>query len=137
MKKPWYQEGLSFKCTGCGECCTGAPGYVWVSEQEVVSLAALLKISEETFLKTYTRRIGNRLSLIEHPKTFDCVFLKDKKCQVYSERPEQCRTFPWWVENLENRAAWEETARRCEGINHPDSTLISLPEIQKHLPDHD
>ncbi len=133
MDKPWYKDGLKFKCTGCGECCTGAPGYVWVTPEEVAALAELLKITEDAFMKKYTRRIGNRVSLIEHSKTYDCVFLKDKKCTVYSARPEQCRTFPWWFENVQDRAAWDETARRCEGINHPDSELITLAQIKKHI----
>ena len=27
----WYHLGLRFQCTGCGDCCTGAPGYVWIN----------------------------------------------------------------------------------------------------------
>ena len=27
----WYRDGLRFECTRCGACCTGAPGYVWVT----------------------------------------------------------------------------------------------------------
>ena len=133
MNMPWYKDGLRFKCTGCGGCCTGAPGYVWVSPEEIKSLADRLNISEEAFIKKYTRRIGSRISLTEDSKSFDCVFLKDNKCQVYNERPEQCRTFPWWFENVKNRAAWEETAARCEGINHPDSDLVPCSEIKKHV----
>ena len=22
-QEPWYKDGLRFKCTGCGDCCTG------------------------------------------------------------------------------------------------------------------
>jgi Fe-S-cluster containining protein len=133
MKEPWYKEGLRFKCTGCGGCCTGAPGYVWVSDEEVTAIAEHLKISEAEFKKKYTHLLQNRRSLKEDPNNFDCVFLEDKKCTIYSVRPQQCRTFPWWVENLKNRKAWEETAERCEGINHPDAPLITLGEIQKSL----
>ncbi|MBS0651823.1 MAG: YkgJ family cysteine cluster protein [Verrucomicrobia bacterium] len=133
MDIPWYQDGLRFKCTGCGQCCTGSPGYVWVSAEEIKSLAELLKISEEDFVKKYTRRIGNRISLKEHSKTFDCVFLKDKKCLVYTDRPKQCQTYPWWPENIKNRAAWLEEGVRCEGINHADADLIPLCEIKKNL----
>jgi Fe-S-cluster containining protein len=130
---PWYQEGLRFKCTGCGQCCTGSPGYVWVSEEEIKALAELLHLLEVDFVKKYIRRIGNRLSLKEHPKTFDCVFLKEKKCLVYTHRPVQCRTYPWWPENLKSRAAWLEEAARCEGIESLDADLIPLSEITKHL----
>jgi hypothetical protein len=37
---PWYKDGLRFTCTGCGDCCTGAPGYVWVNKEEIEALAA-------------------------------------------------------------------------------------------------
>jgi Fe-S-cluster containining protein len=131
---PWYKEGLRFKCTGCGDCCTGSPGYVWVSPSEAEAMADRLNIPLEEFLKKYTRRIGNRVTLKEHPKTYDCVFLKGKRCELYDVRPKQCRTFPWWSENLKSSEDWKETAARCEGIDHPDAPLISLEEIQKHLP---
>ena len=39
-KKPWYADGLQFECTQCGDCCTGAPGYVWVNKSEIEALAA-------------------------------------------------------------------------------------------------
>lgn len=32
---PWYAPGLSFTCTQCGNCCTGEPGVVWVSDEEI------------------------------------------------------------------------------------------------------
>ena len=32
---PWYKDGLRFQCTGCGDCCTGGPGYVWVNQAEI------------------------------------------------------------------------------------------------------
>lgn len=133
MDLPWYKEGLRFKCTGCGQCCTGSPGYVWVGVEEIQAMAKRLNMSEDDFAKKYIRRIGNRLSLKEHPKTYDCVFLKDKKCLVYQDRPLQCRTYPWWKENVNSVKSWEEEAVRCEGINHPDAELIPLSEIQKHL----
>lgn len=131
--EPWFKEGLRFSCTGCGECCTGSPGYVWITEQEAEEMARFLGISLDAFAKTYTRKVGDRFSLKEHPKTYDCVFLKEKRCMLYSARPKQCRTFPWWQENLETPADWEEAARRCEGINHRDALLVSLEEIEKHL----
>src|ERR1700749_5036452 len=38
--QPWWHEGLRFKCSECGDCCTGAPGYVWVNRAEIEALAA-------------------------------------------------------------------------------------------------
>jgi Fe-S-cluster containining protein len=97
-------------------------------------MADFLKITLEEFVQKYTRSVGGHRSLREHPKTYDCVFLNGKRCNVYGARPKQCRTFPWWSENVATPKDWEETAQRCEGVNHPDAPLISLQEIQKHLP---
>lgn len=128
-QKPWFSEGLRFKCTGCGQCCTGSPGYVWVSDEEIAEMASHLNISVPLFRQNYLRKVGDRESLLEHPRTFDCVFLKDNKCRIYSVRPKQCRTFPWWKHNLESKAQWDAAASYCEGINHPDAPLFSSEEI--------
>jgi len=128
--KHWYGEGLRFKCTECGKCCTGSPGYVWVNEQEMEAMAAFLKITLNEFMQKYVRRIGQRYSLIESRKTYDCVFLKDKKCQVYGARPTQCRTYPWWPQNLRTPHTWEETSHACEGI-HPDSPIVPIETIEE------
>lgn len=131
--EPWFSQGLKFKCTGCGDCCTGSPGYVWVSEEEIHAIAKHLNLSIVEFRNKYIRQVGQRESLLEHPKNFDCIFLKDRKCQIYTLRPKQCRTFPWWVYNLRSEADWNQASRYCEGINHPEAPLISLEEIEKNL----
>lgn len=131
--KPWYQEGLKFKCTGCGQCCTGFPGHVWVTPKEIDAIAKTLGISSEEVVAKYARRIGNRISLRELPKTYDCIFLKGKQCSIYGARPKQCRTFPWWPENLPSRKEWEELAKHCEGVNHVDAPVVAFGEIQRQL----
>jgi Fe-S-cluster containining protein len=130
----WYAEGLDFTCTQCGNCCTGGPGYVWISRDEVKILAQHLGITPKETIATYCRRIGGKLSLKENRTAegnYDCVFLKEipvgpggelpvqprKVCSVYDARPLQCRTWPFWEGNLTSRRKWNETARRCTGIN--------------------
>lgn len=121
----WYQEGLKFKCTGCGKCCTGAPGYVWVDEEEIATMAKALDITSEQFRQRYIRRVGQRLALTEKRPHYDCVFLEGgKKCQLYHARPKQCRTFPFWPHVVASQETWNLTALDCEGINHPDGELI-------------
>ncbi len=127
--QPWFKEGLRFQCTGCGKCCTGSPGYVWVSEEEIVEIAAYLNISVDAFAKRYLRKIDGAYSLKEDVHTFDCVFLAGTKCKIYPVRPKQCKTFPWWVQNLESKEDWELAAKRCEGINHPDAPIVAASEI--------
>lgn len=135
----WYQEGLRFKCTGCGKCCTGPSGYVWLTLEEAEQMATHLNMSLQDFINKHTRKIGNRLSLREKRRgqDYDCAFLEGKRCTIYEVRPKQCRTYPWWKENLSSAKSWQEEAIRCEGIHHPDAPLISLGEIQKHLPKED
>jgi Fe-S-cluster containining protein len=140
-KAPWYAEGLHFSCTQCGNCCTGGPGYVWISIEEVVRLAEHLKLSPEQVVERYCRKIDGKFSLKERRNregTYDCIFLKEekppkalpnargevdqvplpvKKCSVYDARPLQCRTWPFWPENLSSRTRWNDSGRRCPGIN--------------------
>lgn len=130
QEKPWYADGLHFKCTECGQCCTGAPGYIWVNDQEIKNIAEHLNLSTEEFAKRYLRQVKGRLSLLEHPANYDCVFLKGNKCQIYSVRPTQCRTFPWWPRNLKSEKAWKEAAQSCEGIN-PEAPLVPFDVIEQ------
>jgi uncharacterized protein len=131
----WYDKGLPFKCTGCGKCCTGSPGVVWISEEEIHKAAKFLNITSEEFCKEHVRKLGDRLALMEVKRdgNYDCTFLKGKQCTIYSMRPKQCKTFPWWDENLSSKEAWDEAAKGCEGINHPEASLVSLEEIKKGL----
>lgn len=129
-QNPWYKDGLRFSCTGCGKCCTGSPGYVWVDEQEIAAMASHLGITIELFKRRYIRQRDNRFALIEmQASNFDCVFLRDRKCIVYEARPRQCRTFPWWRENLRSKESWELAAKTCEGIND-SAPLVSFDEIE-------
>jgi hypothetical protein len=115
-QKSWYRDGLRFECTGCGDCCTGEPGYVWVTKREVAQMAAHLGIGVLDFTTKFTRRVGRRLSLIEMPGG-DCVFFNriEQRCKVYPVRPLQCQTWPFWASNLKNAAAWDQTCRACPG----------------------
>src|SRR5277367_5345836 len=88
--EPWFSDGLRFKCTGCGKCCTGSPGYVFLSIRDIEQLADHFSLSVEVFSANYTYRVDDRISLIDKPLSHDCVFLKDNQCTVYEARPVQC-----------------------------------------------
>ena len=128
---PWFEEGLRFHCTGCGKCCTGAPGYVFLSPKDIETLSLHFQITTDEFTKKYVRQVEDRLSLIDAPGTPDCVFLKDNRCSVYEARPIQCKTFPWWVHQIKDSKSWEEAGKHCEGINHPEAPLIDGVTIGK------
>ncbi len=125
--KPWYREGLSFSCTRCGDCCTGAPGYVWVEHEEIEELAKFLGLSPGKFGERYLRKVGRRYSLLEKPGG-DCIFF-DSGCTVYPARPVQCRTFPFWRSHLKSQRAWDEIADECPGIGQGKFYAASEIEI--------
>jgi Fe-S-cluster containining protein len=129
-EEPWYKDGLKFKCTGCGDCCTGAPGYVWVNQAEIDALAERLEMDPAKFEKKYVRQIGVRRSLNEY-KNGDCVFFdgESRKCTVYEQRPRQCRTWPFWNSNLKSPEAWAETCESCPGSGK--GKLYQLEHIQQ------
>lgn len=130
--EPWYRKGLRFECTGCGGCCTGAPGYVWVNTSEIAALAARLDLEVEKFETKYVRRVGVRKSLVEFDNG-DCVFFNatTHRCEVYEDRPRQCQTWPFWDSNVRTPEAWERTCQACPGSG--TGPLISLEQINEQL----
>ncbi len=128
--EPWYHDGLSFECTQCGNCCTGAPGYVWVTNEEIAALSqAKGEPNIEEFERKYVRKVGARKSLVEFSNG-DCVFFDNqgRGCTVYHQRPRQCRTWPFWDSNLRTMADWEHTCKVCPGSGH--GRLYQLDEIE-------
>lgn len=129
IETPWFEKGLSFRCTGCGKCCTGSDGYVFLSPVDIQNLASHLHMSQEDFCRRYTRLVDGDYALLDQ-RNGDCIFLKKNQCDVYQERPVQCRTFPFWTQNLRSKSDWEKAASFCEGINHPDAPTVPLEEIE-------
>lgn len=88
-------------------------------------MAATLGISEQAFLDDYTHSTSLGLSLNEKSGAdgYDCVFLDRTTmpgkaiCGLYEARPSQCRTWPFWPENLRSPESWDRAARGCPGMN--------------------
>ncbi|MFC1677850.1 YkgJ family cysteine cluster protein [Planctomycetota bacterium] len=131
---PWYIAGLHFECQQCGQCCSGpGEGYIWVTKPEIEFIAEALDMAIGQVREKYLKRYGLRTSIIEHPDTKDCIFLKkiqgQKKCIIYDVRPNQCRTWPFWASNLTNPNAWNKAAQHCPGINR--GPLVTFEQIQQ------
>jgi uncharacterized protein len=129
----FHENGLRFSCTGCGECCRarhGEPSWVYVTIDERRRLARHLKLATSTFTRRYCQRTNGFFHL-KNP-TSDCLFLRGNGCGVYAARPGQCRTFPFWRENM-SQGAWAKAGRDCEGIGQ--GRRYSLAEIKVRLAD--
>jgi Fe-S-cluster containining protein len=129
----YYERApLRFQCTGCGHCCTGdASRYVEAGPQEQERIRTYLHVGRAWFRRHYLTRVdANTDGLrIRHGR---CVFLDDnKRCRIYSVRPNQCRTYPWWPEVIASKKQWRDEARRCEGIDCGE--VVPMDTIRKAL----
>lgn len=117
----WYRGGLRFACTGCGNCCTGEPGHVFVTRGEIAKIAAFIGRDDAWLTRQHLRRVGLRFSLTEDKGTGDCCFLRQeggkRVCAIYEVRPLQCRTWPFWKDNLETSDGWVLASLNCPGMN--------------------
>lgn len=135
---PWYAEGLRFACTQCGNCCSGSPGFVWVTPAECERIAEALNLPVDVFIRDHTRRtVSGRRSLLEH-RNGDCEFLDrlpggKTRCSIHGVRPVQCRTWPFWRSNLDSPESWTATGQGCPGINK--GSTHALPIIAQSLRD--
>lgn len=131
-RAPWYAEGLPFSCDpACGACCTRHDdyAYVYLQPEDLPRLAAALGMSLRAFRRTWTRKEGEDTILKIDGDA--CPFLDGTRCGVYEGRPVQCRTFPFWKENLRTRGTWESLRRFCPGIGAGERH--TLVQIRTHL----
>jgi Fe-S-cluster containining protein len=114
--KLFYKEGIRFECQGEGKCCVsrGRYGYVYLSFNDRKRLASHCNMSTAEFTTKFTHKVYGLYELRYTGK--DCPFLRNNRCDVYEARPKQCRTWPFWPENM-NEAVWEqEVASWCPGV---------------------
>lgn len=127
---PWYQDGVRFACTGCGGCCRARNGYeyVYVDPTEARAIARRLGIPLRRFVAEYLLEQAEDAQMHLRFDDGACSMLKDGKCQVYEERPKQCRTWPFWRENLDRKVWDTEIAPNTPGVGR--GRLWSKEEIE-------
>jgi Fe-S-cluster containining protein len=112
----FYKNGLYFQCTLCGECCRHTDGKVEITSGEVSEIAGSLRITPEEFLGRYCHPLNGSIELTENEQGH-CIFLLQDRCTIYDSRPLQCRTFPFWPENLKSHYRWKQLRLYCPGID--------------------
>ena len=135
-KSTWLEsmKELPFECTGCGNCCK-TTGNVYMSPEEVSSAASYKNMTTSEFIDSYagytleTTSTSKAVSagdgespwiLLQNQETKDgqgataCVFLdrESNQCGIYSVRPIQCSTYPFWSKILESEHNWNDEVRR-------------------------
>lgn len=110
----FFDDGLLFACQRCGQCCTGAPGTIYVSKEEIDPIARHRRLSRMELISTCLYPFRDSYSIHEDAAG-RCLFFDDG-CTIYEARPLQCRTFPFWFSNLRSEARWRRVHEQCPGI---------------------
>ena len=125
MSSPWWKDGVRFECQGSGGCCLsrGTHGYVYLTLADRRRLAKQLQISTREFTRHYCQSedgwfyIKPAATEVKKPdEDHACRFLDGKRCSVYEGRPAQCRTWPFWPENMRAKAWDREIVKFCPGV---------------------
>ena|SRR4030042_2528276 len=111
-----------FKCQRCGQCCEKM-GLPW-NGHNIEKMAEFLEMSSEDLMTRYygdiTIEDGEISTNLDFGLTTPCQFLgKDKTCQIYPVRPNECKAYPI-----------ETDFGRC-GVDCPAIKVIDEKEADK------
>jgi uncharacterized protein len=127
MTKAWWHDGVRFSCKGSGKCCVsrGGYGFVYLTLADRRRLAAAHGLTTQAFTRQHCDKTDGYFHLKE--SGVDCRFLVNKRCTVYEARPDQCRTWPFWPENMSPRA-WTAIAEECPGVGKGNAVTRAMIE---------
>lgn len=110
----FFDNGIRFACKQCGTCCTGESGIIYVDEQEITAIAEFVCLPREIFVQRCLYPFQDSYSIRE---TDDgrCIFYENG-CAIYPVRPVQCRTYPFWFQNMRSEESWAGVCLQCPGI---------------------
>jgi Fe-S-cluster containining protein len=77
-------------CTSCGNCCENLRPCV--NDLEIDALAKIDHVLRKYFIENFTEK--DDFENIRYLKNIPCKYLNKKKCSVYVDRPEDCRSYP-------------------------------------------
>lgn len=110
----FFDHGIRFECQRCGVCCNGDPGVVYVDDREITEIAGFVDIPREVFVERCLYLLKTSCA-IKETNDGRCIFYENG-CAIYPVRPLQCRTFPFWFQNMRSRYAFKAGTAFCPGI---------------------
>ena len=135
MTKKIYSKGMRFQCQKSSNCCVsrGSYGFVYLSKKDILRLSIYTDLSIKDFIKLYCEKTYGFVHFKERRKNSECQFLEKKRCSIYKARPTQCRTWPFWSENMKTKIWNEEIQSFCPGIGK--GKIIQQSQIEKNIND--
>jgi len=77
-------------CTKCGNCCINLkPG---ITNKEIDKLSKNDHVTSDFFIQNHTEQ--DDFEELKYLKDSPCKYLSDKKCSIYTDRPEDCKSYP-------------------------------------------
>lgn len=129
--EPHGPKTVRFRCTQCGDCCR-EPGLVELDYAELTAVASASNLSISDFKTTYDVRWEAESGQFELPGPNGCPLLSTEgRCTVEAVKPSQCRTYPFWPENLASKEAWQAASTKCEGIDDPQGKVYDAETLQQ------
>ena len=126
MRGATVAPGRPGRCRSLGPLRTTSKGH-----GVAAAIAEMRGESIEEVTALHTRELRQKRTLREKANG-DCVFYeRGEGCTIYSIRPRQCRTWPFWESNVRTPAAWQQTCEVCPGSG--SGTLISAEEITQRM----
>ena len=140
-KTQFYESGLNFSCKRCSACCRYEPGFVFLSDEDLIKLCKVLKLDRKSLLAVYCRWVtdwkGDEALSLKEKSNKDCI-MWNNGCTVYDARPFQCVSFPFWESILTSKEAWKIAGSDCPGIDtgalHTKETISEFLKLRVRQP---
>lgn len=87
---------------------------MYITDEDVERIAQHLHVPSDEVARKYTKRLVHGRTLRFVHKV--CPFYTSKGCSIHRVKPEQCRTWPYWTENVSNNQFKAGIKRFCPGI---------------------
>ena len=129
-RKWWEKEPLRFECqSDCFKCCT-KPGVVYFDKASIENASKILRISSELFRKEFLL-LDDGHWVHEVANGDPCAFLAPEGCSIHNGKPIQCRSYPFWKENMTSKSMWSLVGAFCPGIGF--GSHVAITTIRKFL----